>query len=82
MKKQNGKVVCDVCGKAGARVLHVAETHGKGKRLLVMENIPMVSCPHCGESYFTADTLHHIGRIKLHRKALAAPRPVAVAEFA
>jgi YgiT-type zinc finger domain-containing protein len=79
--KKRCRVVCDVCGKPGAPVRHITETYGKGKNLLVIENIPMVSCPHCGESYFTADTLHHIERIKLHRKALAAARPVAVAEF-
>jgi YgiT-type zinc finger domain-containing protein len=82
MKKQNGRIVCDICGKTGARIRHVAETHGRGKRLLVIENIPMISCPNCGGRYFTAETLHEIERIKLHRKALAAPRPVAVAEFA
>ncbi len=82
MKKHNGKAVCDICGKPGVRIRHVAETHGKGRNLLVIENIPMISCPNCGESYFTAATLHEIERIKTHRKALAASRPVAVAEFA
>lgn len=82
MKKQSDRVICGICGKAGARIRHVTETHGKGKNLLVIENIPMISCTHCGESYFTAETLHEIERIKLHRKALAAARPVAVAEFA
>jgi hypothetical protein len=50
--------------------------------LLVIENVPVVSCPHCGESYLTAETLHEIERIKLHRKSFAAKRRVAVAEFA
>lgn len=35
-----------------------------------------------GESYLTADTLHEIGRIKLHRRALAEERCIAVATFA
>ncbi|AUB83020.1 hypothetical protein [Candidatus Thiodictyon syntrophicum] len=42
----------------------------------------MVSCPHCGESYLTAATMHEIERIKLHRKNLAVERPVCVAEYA
>ncbi|OQY91598.1 MAG: hypothetical protein B6D39_06500 [Anaerolineae bacterium UTCFX2] len=41
----------------------------------------MVTCPHCGESYFTADTLHEIERIKLHRQSFAEKREVAIAEF-
>ena len=43
MKKRNGKTqVCDVCGKPGARIRQVTETHGKGKDLLVIQNVPMV----------------------------------------
>lgn len=72
---------CDICGQEGVRVRKVAETCGKGKNLLVIENIPMISCPNCGESYFTAATLHEIERIKLHRRNFAVPRPVEVADF-
>lgn len=75
-------MVCDICGRAGARIRRVTETYGKGKDLLVIENIPLVTCPHCGESYFTAETLHELERIKLHRKSFAVARPVEVARFA
>lgn len=76
------ELVCDICGKAGARIRHVSRSYGKGKDLLVIENVPVISCPHCGESYLTAETLHELERIKLHRKNFAVERPVAVAEFA
>jgi YgiT-type zinc finger domain-containing protein len=75
-------MICDICGKQGAHVRKVARTHGKGKDLLVIENIPVVSCPHCGGSYLTAETLHEIERLKLHRKSLAVERPVEVVSFA
>jgi YgiT-type zinc finger domain-containing protein len=75
-------MVCDICGKEGARLRHMARSYGKGDRLLVIENVPIVSCPHCGESYLTAETLHEIERIKLHRQNFAIKRPVAVAQFA
>lgn len=75
-------MVCDNCGQKGAYICRVTETYGKGRNLLVIENIPMVRCPHCGESYFTAETLHEIERIKLHRKSVAVERPVEVASFA
>jgi hypothetical protein len=42
----------------------------------------MVSCPHCGAGYFTAETLREIERIKLHRKKFARVRKVAFAAFA
>ena len=50
--------------------------------MLVIERVPVVVCPHCGQSYLTADTLHEIERIKLHRRSLAAKRPVPVVAFA
>jgi YgiT-type zinc finger domain-containing protein len=74
-------MICDICGKQGAEIHYVARNYGKGANLLIIENVPVVSCPHCGESYLTAETLHEIVRIKLHRKNLAKPRNVAVAEY-
>jgi YgiT-type zinc finger domain-containing protein len=75
-------MVCDVCGKNGAEVRLMTRSYGKGADLLVIEDVPVVVCPHCGESYLTAETLYEIERIKLHRRSLAKPRSVAVASFA
>ena len=74
-------MVCDICGKQGARVRRVTRSYGRGENLLVIQNVPVVSCPHCGESYLTAETLHEIERIKANRRGLAAKRPVSVADF-
>lgn len=75
-------MVCDICGKGGARIRRVTRSYGKGADLLVIENIPLETCPNCGESYFTAETLHEIERIKRHRKVVAEERRVPVATFA
>ena len=72
---------CDVCGKEGARIRRVTRTYGRGRSELLIRNVPVVTCPWCGESYMTADTLHEIERIKLHRRSLAQKKPVEVAEF-
>jgi len=74
-------MICDICGREGARIRKVMETYGKGNDLFIIENIPMVNCPNCGESYFTAETLHEIERIKLHRKSFAVERPVGIVSF-
>jgi YgiT-type zinc finger domain-containing protein len=74
--------VCDICGYQSVRIRRIARTYGKGRDLLVVENIPVVSCPHCGESYLTADTLHEIERLKHHRRGLAVKRHVEVVSFA
>ena len=73
---------CDICGKTGVRIHRVARTYGKGKDILVIENIPIVTCPHCRESYLEAETLHEIERIKLHKKSFAVKRTIPVADFA
>ena len=75
-------MICDNCGKQGARIRRVAKTYGKGKNIFVIENVPIVACPHCGESYLEAETLHEIERIKLHKKNLTVKRSVPVAVFA
>ncbi|MGA9996486.1 MAG: type II toxin-antitoxin system MqsA family antitoxin [Pyrinomonadaceae bacterium] len=81
-QKRDSQIICDICGKRGARIRHVTRSYGKGATLLVIENIPIVTCPHCGESYLTAETLHEIEQIKLHRANFAVKRSVAVATFA
>ena len=75
-------VRCDVCGAHRARVHRVTRSYGSGKELLVIENIPVVNCPACGQSYLTADTLHEIERLKRHRHRLAVGREVEVVSFA
>jgi len=75
-------MVCDICGKKGARLKKVSRSYGNGKYLFVVENIPVISCPHCGESYLDAETLHEIERLRVHRKSLAVERPVEVVNFA
>ena len=79
--KQRETITCDICGKKGADVRHVTRSYGKGANLLIIENVPVVVCPNCGESYLTAETLHEVERIKMHRKNLAKKRSIAVAEF-
>ena len=73
---------CDICGKEGARMRRVTRSYGKGESLLVIEDVPVVSCPHCGESYLKAETLHEIERLKLLKRNLASKRPVSVVEYA
>lgn len=73
--------ICEICGRKGARKRRVTRSYGHGGNLLVVEGVPVITCPHCGESYLTAATLHELDRIKRDRKELAARRTVAVANF-
>jgi YgiT-type zinc finger domain-containing protein len=82
MNTEDPHVTCDACGFGVARIRRVSRMYGKGDDLLVIENIPVISCPNCGESYLTAETLREIEAIKLDRRRLAVERPVEVATFA
>jgi len=75
-------LMCDICGREGVHVRRITRSYGKKNNLLVIENVPIVNCPHCGESYLTAETMHEIARIKMHKKDCAVERSVPVAEFA
>lgn len=81
IRKKAKPIACDVCGRREARTKFMTRTYGKGANLLVIENVPVVVCPSCGGSYLTAETLHELERIKLHRRILAKLRSVAVASF-
>lgn len=74
--------LCAYCGSPKLHHRFVTRSFGKGESLLVIEGIPSISCGNCGESYFTAATMHELERVKAHRKSLAVPRAVAVAAFA
>jgi YgiT-type zinc finger domain-containing protein len=75
-------MTCDNCGSDQAKVRHVSRSYGKGADLLVIENVPVVSCSACGESFMTAETLHEIERLKLHRHSLAVQQEIEVVQFA
>ncbi len=74
-------VTCDICGRQAARVRRVPRSYGRGKDLLVIQDVPVISCTHCGESYLTAVTLHAMERIKRERRVRARKQEVAVVEF-
>ncbi|MFZ2960382.1 MAG: type II toxin-antitoxin system MqsA family antitoxin [Candidatus Ozemobacteraceae bacterium] len=73
---------CDLCGKDGVKTKKVSRSYGKGLNLFVIENIPVLACSQCGESYLAAETLHEIERIRLHKDSLAKQRSVPVIAFA
>ncbi len=75
-------MICDCCGKTGAVTKHVTRSFGRGKGILVIEGVPMVVCPHCGQNYFTADTLHELERLRLHKKSIGVRRVAPVIRYA
>jgi YgiT-type zinc finger domain-containing protein len=75
------KLLCDNCGQLTARKRKITRSYGQGPDLLIIENVPVMNCSHCGETYLTAATLRAIERIKRQPKQLAKERRVAVASL-
>jgi len=74
-------MTCEICGKAGARIRRVTRSFGKGRSKFLIEDVPVVSCPHCGESYLTADTLKEVERIRASWRTLSVEKKLRVARF-
>ena len=73
---------CPICGKEGAKLRRVIRNYGSGDRILLIENVPVLVCPHCDESFLSADTLHELERLKQEKRGEAVKREVEVLTFA
>jgi len=74
-------MICDICGEEGAKVRLTTRSFGRGRSVFLIEGVPVVNCPSCGESYLTAETLKEIGRIRMHWRQLSVDKKVPVAKF-
>lgn len=74
-------MTCEICGKKTASIKNVTKSFGRGPRLVVIEDIPVLSCSSCHESYITADTARAIDRIRENRVAVGRVKRVLVASF-
>ena len=78
---ESSPMICDNCGKEGAKIRKMTRSYAKGDDRFLIEDVPVVSCSNCGESYLTADTLHELERLKLHRKSLAVERSIEIVQY-
>jgi len=74
-------MVCDICGKNGAGTRRVTRSCGRGRSTFLIENVPLVTCPSCRESYLRAETLKEIERIRLHWRQLTVEKRFPLAKF-
>jgi len=74
-------MICDICGRDGAKTKHVSRAYGKGDDMVVIAKVPIVVCPNCGESYITAETMHQVERLKLHKRSMKTQRLAPVINY-
>jgi YgiT-type zinc finger domain-containing protein len=72
---------CELCGAQAAVSKKTTKSFGRGDSLVVIENIPVIHCSSCHESYLTADTARELDHIRKNRRSRGKRKRVLVASF-
>lgn len=78
---QEPAIVCSLCGQQKAHQVSRPQFVGKGKDLVIVENVPMVSCRNCGHDYFPIEIARKLDRIRAKSTEETAQKSFAVAEL-
>jgi YgiT-type zinc finger domain-containing protein len=69
---------CSLCNHVNAELTERTQIVGKGEQQVIVENVPMYHCRHCGGTYFSREVALALQKIRLnpelhtHRKSYAA----------
>lgn len=74
--------VCSFCGEQTARKVIKSHVFGRGAKMLIVEDIPTMTCSNCGQTYLTGDILKMLEEILKNQPKYVTQRTVNVAEFA
>ncbi len=74
-------MICKNCGKPSAYHNTITRTYGKGDDLLVIEDVPVISCRNCGIDLISAETFHALNQLRNSAEVRAAKRLVAVVGY-
>ncbi len=80
--KEKNLILCDNCGVKAARVIKRPQVLGRGAKMIVVDNVPVIACKNCGENYMTSETMHKLDDIRIKQKKEKSERKIAVSEFA
>jgi YgiT-type zinc finger domain-containing protein len=80
-KRQIELLVCDNCGVKAARIVKRPQILGRGAKMILVDNVPVIACRNCGENYMTSETMHRLDKIRMNQKAEMKERKIAAAEF-
>ncbi len=75
-------IICEICGVEAARKIRRNKVFGKGSKMIVIENIPFVSCQNCGQTYITRDVMLAVDEIRTHSKTKTVAKELAYAKIA
>lgn len=70
-----------MCGKKAALVRRQTHSFGRRAALFLIEDVPVIVCTACGESYLTAATLRKMERLRATRGRVGVTRRIRVVRF-
>ena len=73
---------CAFCGATEVKTVYKDKLFGKGERAVVIENLPVRQCGHCGESYYDPAIAQMIDEVLAHPERHAVARQVNVVSLA
>lgn len=73
--------VCDICGVRSARTVKRPQILGRGEQMMLVDNVPVIACKNCGESYMTSATMHKLDDIRAKQKEKSTKREIDVEVF-
>lgn len=80
--KQSRLQTCSFCGEKTARQVLRSRSFGRGRKLVVIEDIPTMECGNCHETYYTGETLKALDALLSDPARTTVVKPVPVAKFA
>ena len=73
--------VCDICGVKSARTVKRPQVLGRGAQMMLVDNVPVIACKNCGESYMTSATMRKLDDIRSKQKEKSTKREIDVGVF-
>ncbi len=80
-KKQRSYETCSLCNHVSAELTWRTQIVGKGAKQVIVENVPMYHCRHCGGTYFTREVALALQAIRLHPEQFAKRKTFAAAKL-
>ena len=81
-KKPSNLITCDICGVTAAREVRRNKVFGKGSKMIVVEDIPFISCQNCGQTYITRNAMLVLDDIRTHSQTKTVTKEMAYAKIA
>ena len=80
-KKNRSYETCSLCNHQTAEQTFRSQIVGKGDKQVIVENVPMTHCRHCGGTYFTREVALALQEIRLHPETLSHRKTFAAASL-